>query len=65
LHSFPNEPRLVNLGVPMANLLLIDDNPALIAEQVRQTFPPPSYDVAVAQSGCAGVDQVRSHSPID
>ena len=47
----------------MTSLLLIDDDPGLIPEQVRQAFAPPSYQVAVAPSGAAGVDQVRRHPP--
>ena len=38
----------------MADVLLIDDDPALIPEQVRQAFPAPRYRVVVAATG-AGV----------
>jgi hypothetical protein len=35
----------------MAHLLLIDDDPVLIPEQVRQAFPAPRYRVEVAGTG--------------
>jgi two-component system nitrogen regulation response regulator GlnG len=47
----------------MGCVLLIDDDPALIPEQVRQAFPPPQHRVLVASSGGAGVDHVRADSP--
>jgi two-component system nitrogen regulation response regulator GlnG len=47
----------------MAHLLLIDDDPALIPEQVRQAFPAPRYQVEVAATGAAGLEQVRAGSP--
>ncbi len=51
----------------MAHLLLIDDDPALIPEQVRQAFPAPAHHVEVAASGAEGIQRVertpaRSHS---
>ncbi len=45
----------------MAHLLLIDDDPALIPEQVRQAFP--RHRVVVAGSGAKGLDHVRAESP--
>src|SRR5439155_22628453 len=45
----------------MAQLLLIDDDPALIAEQVRHAFP--SHRVQVAGSGAEGMERVRSRAP--
>jgi DNA-binding NtrC family response regulator len=47
----------------MARLLLIDDDPALIPAQVRQTFPPPRYQVDVVHDGAAGIARVRSAPP--
>ena len=47
----------------MAHLLLIDDDPGLIPEQVRQAFPAPSHRVDVAATGRAGLEQVRTNPP--
>ena len=47
----------------MAHLLLIDDDPALIQEQVRQAFPPPAHRVEVAGTGAAGIECVRTDAP--
>jgi two-component system nitrogen regulation response regulator GlnG len=47
----------------MARLLLIDDDPILIAEQVRQAFAAPRYRVAVAGTGAEGLECVRSEPP--
>ncbi|HEY7312029.1 MAG TPA: sigma-54 dependent transcriptional regulator [Gemmataceae bacterium] len=47
----------------MAHLLLIDDDPAVIPEQVRQTFPAPRYRVEVAGTGVEGLDRVRTGPP--
>src|SRR5271165_162511 len=47
----------------MAHLLLIDDDPALIEEQVRQAFPAPAHRVEVAGTGAAGVEDVRTDPP--
>jgi two-component system nitrogen regulation response regulator GlnG len=47
----------------MAHLLLIDDDPDLIPEQVRQAFPAPSYRVDVAATGAAGLTRVRTDPP--
>src|SRR6476661_6147008 len=47
----------------MAHLLLIDDDPAVIPEQVRRTFPRPSNRVEVASTGAAGLERVRSDPP--
>jgi two-component system nitrogen regulation response regulator GlnG len=47
----------------MARVLLIDDDPALIPEQVRQAFPAPRYRVEVAESGAKGLEQVRAELP--
>jgi two-component system nitrogen regulation response regulator GlnG len=47
----------------MAHLLLIDDDPDLIAEQVRQTFPAPRHRVEVAGTGADGLERVRAEPP--
>src|SRR5262245_19139685 len=47
----------------MAHLLLIDDDPDLIAEQVRHAFPTPAHHVEVARTGAAGLDRVRAAAP--
>jgi two-component system nitrogen regulation response regulator GlnG len=47
----------------MARLLLIDDDPALIPEQVRQAFPTPNYQVDVAGTGAEGLERVRAAPP--
>ena len=38
-------------GPSMAHILLIDDDPGLIPEQVRRAFAEPAYRVTVAESG--------------
>jgi two-component system nitrogen regulation response regulator GlnG len=45
----------------MAHLLLIDDDPDLIAEQVRQVFP--RHRVEVAGTGADGLKRVRDDPP--
>ena len=47
----------------MANLLLIDDDPGVMTEQVRHAFPAPRHRVGVARTGAAGVAHVRSDPP--
>jgi two-component system nitrogen regulation response regulator GlnG len=47
----------------MAHLLLIDDDPDLIAEQVRQAFPRPQHRVEVAGTGADGLKRVRAEPP--
>src|SRR3954451_2255481 len=42
----------------MDQLLLIDDDPVLIPEQVRQAFPAPRYNVDVAATGADGLSRV-------
>src|SRR5437868_11923609 len=45
----------------MAHLLLIDDDPALTPEQVRQAFP--AHRVEVAGTGARGLARVRAGPP--
>jgi DNA-binding NtrC family response regulator len=47
----------------MAHLLLIDDDPAVIPEQVRQTFPHPANRVDVASTGAEGISRIRAAAP--
>src|SRR5947209_19278921 len=47
----------------MAQVLLIDDDPALIPEQVRQAFPAPRYQVEVAGTGAEGLERVGAKPP--
>src|ERR1700712_5910613 len=47
----------------MANVLLIDDDEILIAEQVRQAFPAPCYRVEVAGTGADGLERLAARPP--
>jgi two-component system nitrogen regulation response regulator GlnG len=47
----------------MAHLLLIDDDPDLIPDQVRHAFPESRHRVEVAGTGAAGLEQVRTSPP--
>jgi DNA-binding response OmpR family regulator len=47
----------------MAHLLLIDDDPGLIPEQVRQAFPGPSHQVDVARTGADGIERIGANPP--
>jgi two-component system nitrogen regulation response regulator GlnG len=47
----------------MAHLLLIDDDPVLIPEQVRQAFFAPAHRVEVAHTGALGLEHVRLDPP--
>jgi two-component system nitrogen regulation response regulator GlnG len=47
----------------MADVLLIDDDPDLIQEQVRQAFPAPRYRVVVTTTGADGLERVRADPP--
>src|SRR5260370_30896768 len=50
-------------GAIMVHLLLIDDDPVLVPEQVRQAFSAPAHRVEVAGTGAAGVERVRAAHP--
>jgi two-component system nitrogen regulation response regulator GlnG len=50
-------------NVNMDRVLLIDDDAGLIHEQVRQAFPRPGYDVQLADTGSAGIANVRARAP--
>jgi DNA-binding NtrC family response regulator len=47
----------------MAHLLLIDDDPTLNLNQVRQAFPVPWDRIEVADSGLTGLETIRVHRP--
>jgi DNA-binding NtrC family response regulator len=47
----------------MANILLIDDDPAIIREQVQLAFPAPEHHVQIAHSAETGLAQVRAAPP--
>jgi two-component system nitrogen regulation response regulator GlnG len=47
----------------MAHVLLIDDDPALVEEQVRHTFRAPDHTVSVARDCKSGIAAVRASSP--
>ena len=49
--------------VAAPSLLLIDDDPRIVPEQVNHTFKAPEYKVEVAGSGKDGLDAVRLHPP--
>jgi DNA-binding NtrC family response regulator len=52
-----------DLGDRMAHVLLIDDDLAILPEQVRQAFPSPRHEVTSAATGAVGVQQVRDLAP--
>ncbi len=47
----------------MAHLLLIDDDPGVIPEQVRAAFPLPRYRLSIAENGASGLAQMRREQP--
>src|SRR5438270_13230413 len=47
----------------MAHVLLIDDDPVLIPEQVRQALPGPRFRVEVAGTGAEGLERVGARPP--
>ena len=47
----------------MAHVLLIDDDPELIAEQIRHAFPSPAHKVEVARSAADGLARARKTPP--
>jgi two-component system nitrogen regulation response regulator GlnG len=56
-------PVLKRIEATMAYLLLIDDDPALVLEQVRQAFPAPAHRVHVAGTAAQGLDLLRADLP--
>lgn len=47
----------------MGHLLLVDDDPDLIAEQVRHAFPAPAHQVEIARTGAEGIARVAAKPP--
>ncbi len=47
----------------MANLLLIDDDPDLLPDQMRQVFPAPAHRVEIAPTGSEGLELARDGRP--
>src|SRR5947208_3696055 len=47
----------------MANLLLIDDDPDLLPDQMRQVFPAPAHRVEIAPTGSEGLERARDDRP--
>src|SRR5467141_814685 len=47
----------------MAHVLLIDDDPVLIPEQVRQALPGPRFRIEVASTGAEGLERVGARPP--
>src|SRR5262245_2567091 len=47
----------------MANLLLIDDDPDLLAERVTHLFPAPAHSVEIARTAAEGVERVTVKLP--
>src|SRR3954454_16120047 len=47
----------------MAYVLLIDDEPAVVSEQVRQAFPSPRHRVEIASTGATGLSRVAAETP--
>jgi two-component system nitrogen regulation response regulator GlnG len=47
----------------MSSLLLIDDDPDLLPDQVRKVFPTPPHRVEIAPTGSAGLELARDARP--
>jgi DNA-binding NtrC family response regulator len=47
----------------MAHLLLIDDDPDLLPEQVGHVFPAPAHRVEIAHTGAEGLERVAAACP--
>ena len=47
----------------MANLLLIDDDPDLLPDQLQQVFPAPAHRVEIAHTGGEGLDRLADVRP--
>lgn len=53
----------VDCDLSMAHLLLIDDDPDIVAEQVRSAFPAPGHRFDMALSGADGLKQIAANPP--
>jgi two-component system nitrogen regulation response regulator GlnG len=47
----------------VASLLLIDDHPGLLPDQVSHVFPAPTHQVEIAQTGAEGLQRVAAACP--
>src|SRR3954451_404744 len=47
----------------MANLLLIDDDPDQLPDQMRQVFPAPAHRVEIAPTGSDGLERAGDGPP--
>src|SRR5262249_42840458 len=47
----------------MANLLLIDDDPDLLPDQMKQVFPAPAHRVEIAHTAAQGLERVAEVRP--
>jgi DNA-binding NtrC family response regulator len=47
----------------MAHLLLIDDDPDLLSDQVGHVFPAPAHRVEIAHTGAEGLERVAATCP--
>jgi two-component system nitrogen regulation response regulator GlnG len=47
----------------MSHVLLVDDDPLFIAEQVRKLFPAPAHTLSIAKNGSDGISAVRDSLP--
>jgi two-component system nitrogen regulation response regulator GlnG len=47
----------------MANLLLIDDDPDLLTDQVGHVFPSPAHRVEIAHTGAEGLERIDTSPP--
>jgi two-component system nitrogen regulation response regulator GlnG len=47
----------------MANLLLIDDDPDLLPDQVRHVFPAPAHRIEIARTATEGLERVTDVRP--
>ncbi|HTN77552.1 MAG TPA: sigma-54 dependent transcriptional regulator, partial [Pirellulaceae bacterium] len=47
----------------MAHLLLIDDDTALVPEQVQHAFPAPTDRVEIARTGAEGLERIAARAP--
>src|SRR5256885_12668104 len=60
--GFSDQHRPAMSGPTMAHLLLIDDDLALLPEQVRVAFPAPAHTVVVARTGAEDRKSTRLNS---
>lgn len=58
-----SSPTTDSLETRMPHLLLIDDDPVLLPEQMRQVFPAPRHRVTVAATGAEGLAQAQAKAP--